>query len=1016
MAVAWVIILICIVAFVVTVAVSRSRKRYKALEEKCTGGCKAANGELESLLEFRHFFSPEEESAYKSEYKALRGDVSALAGSSFFKAAKPELNGVVSFAKNYDNLYELRAKNNRYNSAFRTLTGSRIFEDYRELTSGSVYFTESRKLMFVDKYKDVVEVLQEAFKDRELLDCILRVNVSEGRVEKDYRDIVSNYGNIDEIKKKNNEEYIRRELDDNCSYFQSVLKYPLSEQQRNAIVQDEDNVLVISSAGSGKTFTIEGKVRYLVEKKNVKPSNILVVTFTRKAAESLKERINLDGVTCSTFDSLANSVVSRSKGDHPNICDEKNVSERIFAKFKKDSGFVNAVTKYLLMYSTTPQSEIEAESAEELVSARKSSERRTTLPCMDGNIVFPKSEQERIIGDILAKNGISYRYEENYEYHVSTPDFMQYRPDFTIHYYADETRTEIGADGIAREVSVKVEKRLYLEHFGIGLDKRVPKWFANYGESYDSANSRYNQGIEWKKRLHQEKGTDLIYTTSGDFTLLGTDGLETSILNMLRKKGVPINPLTPEELNRLIFESNPQRFRSVKTMVTSFLSLLKGGGKNLGDVKSSIKSSCSNYETVNPVNRFLKGIAGPQRRTILQERMNYFQQQRDLFVIENIIEPYYREYNKWLDDNGQKDFTDVIHDASQVLQSGSKKRYDYILVDEFQDLSIIRYLFIQALRSEDPFRTKLFCVGDDWQSIYRFAGSDISLFTEFDRYFGYVEECRIEQTYRFGEPLLSVSSDFILKNPSQKKKTVSCLESQHTKLECEPFVRRNYRKSDGSRVIDTDIHAIVRRKMSQYDTDDSLLFLGRYSFDVDLLHNVDRGFVVRKRNDRATVTIDGREYPFLTVHQAKGLEADNVILLNCNSGTYGFPSTVEDDPVLNHVLSEDDSFRFGEERRLFYVAITRARKNTCILYEFEHPSPFLEGMVDENESPYGKCPLCRTGNRSVYQQKVVSNGNTLIVYHCSNERYGCPYEEKEWINRPDWNYGKGSYRIRSIAT
>ncbi len=1001
------VIIVCIIAVVVSVTVSRSRKKYKVLEEKCIRGGKAAKDELENLQEIRHFFTPEEESAYKNKYKALRVDVAALVRSSFFKAAKPELNGVVFFLRNYDNLYELRAKNNRHNSAYHTIVGSRIFEDYKELTSGNFYFTESRKLIFVEKYKDVIEVLKEAFKDRELFDCILMANASEGHVEKDYKDIVSNYSNIDGIKKKINEKYIFKELNDNFRYFQSVLKYPLSEQQRNAIVQDEDNVLVISSAGSGKTFTIEGKVRYLVEKRNVFPSNILVVTFTRKAAESLKERINLDGVTCSTFDSLANSVVSRSRGDHPNICDEKNVSERVFAKLNNDSSFVNAVTKYLLMYSTTPQSEIEAESAEELVSARKSSERRTTLPCMDGNIVFPKSEQERIIGDILAKNGIKYRYEENYEYHVSTQEYMQYRPDFTIHYCVDETKMEIGEDGIARNVSVRVEKRLYLEHFGIGLDNKVPKWFANHGESYESANNRYNQGIEWKKKLHLEKGTDLIYTTSGDFTLLGTDGVEEKILKMLREKGVPIKPLSPEELSRLIFESNPQRFRSVKTMVTSFVSLLKGGGKSLEDVKHSIRASCSNYETINPVNKFLKGILSSQRKVILQERMNYFQQQRDLFVIENIIEPYYREYCKWLDDNGQKDFTDVIHDASLFLQSGEKKRYDYILVDEFQDLSIIRYQFIQALRSEEPFRTKLFCVGDDWQSIYRFAGSDISLFTEFDRYFGYVEECRIEQTYRFGEPLLTISSDFILKNPNQKRKTVNCLESQHTKLECEPFTRRSYRNSDGSRVYDTDIHAIVRRKMSQYGGEGNLLFLGRYGFDVDLLHDADKGFVVRKRNDRATIIIDGREYQFLTVHQAKGLEADNVILLNCNSGTYGFPSTVEDDPVLNHVLSEDDSFRFGEERRLFYVAITRARKNTCILYESEHPSSFLEGMVDENESSYGRCPLCKTGNRLVYQQKVVSNGNTLIVYRCSNERFGCPYEEKEWINRPDWNYGRG---------
>ena len=150
---------------------------------------------------------------------------------------------------------------------------------------------------------------------------------------------------------------------------------------------------------------------------------------------------------------------------------------------------------------------------------------------------------------------------------------------------------------------------------------------------------------------------------------------------------------------------------------------------------------------------------------------------------------------------------------------------------------------------------------------------------------------------------------------------------------------------------------------------------------------------------RPYVLLNNRECPFLTVHQAKGLEADYVILLNCNSGTYGFPSAIEDDPVLSYVLSDSDQFRFAEERRLVYVAITRSSKHTFILYDDKKPSIFLNGFINEEQPQYGYCPVCKEGHRVKYQERTIRNGNTMIEYRCSNERYGCPYSKIEWINR-----------------
>lgn len=312
-------------------------------------------------------------------------------------------------------------------------------------------------------------------------------------------------------------------------------------------------------------------------------------------------------------------------------------------------------------------------------------------------------------------------------------------------------------------------------------------------------------------------------------------------------------------------------------------------------------------------------------------------------MIKNIFKPVYERYIDALKSNGQIDFTDAILQATSLCESYKPVKYDYIIVDEFQDISIDRYKFLKSLRETNP-PAKLYCVGDDWQSIYRFSGSDMALFSHFSDYFGPAEIGKIETTFRFGEPLISLASRFIQRNDSQIKKNIHPFNPQiKTELKFCEYERRDYCN-------------VIGNIVASIPADKSVLLLGRYSFDD---YYLSFAYNSVKEGNRFFYFIGNRKVEFLTVHKSKGLEADYVILLQCNKDIYGFPSLINDDPVLNYVLTKSDQFPFGEERRLFYVAITRARFVTYILYDRRFPSFFVNEFLHPEkvtEESYSKHP------------------------------------------------------------
>ena len=704
---------------------------------------------------------------------------------------------------------------------------------------------------------------------------------------------INDFGAINKLVKQHNEEVITFLLDTHKEFFDHCLKYPLDKQQRRSIVSEEENCLVVSSAGSGKTSSIVGKVKYLTEIKKVNPQNILLISYTNKAAAELTERMGITGLRGYTFHKLALDIIGQTTGQKPSIYENTDaLFVKIYHELLNDKKFKESVIEYFIDYQT-PEKEWEKRKNErrQQLSEQKDVRLKASFPDMDGKTVYVRSEQEQKICFALSSLSVKFRYEEPYEHPLADEMHSQYKPDFSI-YFEQSGKT----------------RRVYLEHFGVDEHGLVPIWFAkDRGITYEEANQKYNDGITWKKAAHEKFGTELLTTSSADFHY---SDIREKLKNLLEKTDVPIQEKTDAELYDMILPPNSKQEKAFIRLVVTFVTLIKSSCKSVDEVLRQTKN------------------AGDERST---------------FIIKNIFQPVYKRYIEELTNINQIDFTDAILQATDICRSSHSVKYDYIIVDEFQDISVDRYNFLKVLREGNP-PAKLYCVGDDWQSIYRFSGSDMALFNQFSYYFGQTEINKIETTYRFGEPLVSLSSQFIQRNEAQIKKNIHPFNPQvKTELQFCDYERREYCN-------------VIGQLVASIPLDKSVFLLGRYSFDDYYLSFMYKSV---KEGNRFFYIIGDRKIEFLTVHKSKGLEADYVIVLQCNKDTYGFPSLVSDDPVLNYVLTKSDQYPYGEERRLFYVAITRAKVKTYVLYDRRFPSVFVDEFLHPEkvtEESYAKHP------------------------------------------------------------
>jgi DNA helicase-4 len=726
--------------------------------------------------------------------------------------------------------------------------------------------------------------------------------------------------NRKEAVEKINERFITRESLECKELFDDMEEHKLTDMQCTACVTDEQNVLVIAGAGTGKTSTMRAKAAYLVRQGYAAPEEILMLAYGSDAKEELEDRVyekdELRKVKIETFHSLGKKIIGIFNNSATDVdvlaTDDKKyvkfIDEHVELLVKVDS-LKKVLSEYFGQYFYPKPSELEFKSTQEYQAYVATNELRD----LNGNRV--KSYEEVTISNYLYQTGIKFQYEPRYEFNVSAPGKNVYKPDFYL-----------------------PDFDVYIEHFGIDKEGNTRK-----GIDKES----YNIERQWKIDTHLDKGTVLLET----FSYESNQGLS-KVLDGKLKKHCKVKELDFKLL------CNPPSHKEFFSVLKE-LGLFKDFSRLLGSFISLFRNSHYTLETLPTTNE-----------------SGYNLSRKKLF--HRLFSHVYNSYIIDLNKKGTIDFSDMIRNSIDIInnndfhnRTNSKFKFKYIMVDEFQDISQSRADFVLALKNKGV-NCGLFCVGDDWQAIYRFTGSDVGLTTGFSNVFGEVKELYLDKTFRFNDRLEKVASGFVQENMAQLSKN---LKTHATGVRTEVHVLTG--------VSDNVLRdALTRIQADTRGASASVLVLARFNKSLKNVKTISAEF--------SCLSI-----LYMSAHSAKGKEADYVVVLDVVKGKYGFPSEIETDSLLESLLPKLETFLHAEERRLFYVALSRAKKTVFIHTKLGYESTFLKELKAKNyEVNFNKadladvfiedavCSGCEQGSL------IPRDGRNGLFYACSmNDKY-----------------------------
>ena len=281
-------------------------------------------------------------------------------------------------------------------------------------------------------------------------------------------------------------------------------------------------------------------------------------------------------------------------------------------------------------------------------------------------------------------------------------------------------------------------------------------------------------------------------------------------------------------------------------------------------------------------------------------------------------------YEKELKKEKALDFNDMINKSLNALKmNGIQKKWKYIIIDEYQDTSLTKFYLINEIKKIT--KAKLLAVGDDFQSIYRFTGCNLNIFLNFTSYFSYAKIFQIINTYRNPQELIDIAGKFVMKNKLQQKKNLH--SSKHLE---NPIVL--YYKDNKVKAL-KEILTILNKQNCN-----DILVLGRNNNDIN--NYVDNLF--QKKDN--FFSYNNIRFRYLTIHKSKGLESETVILINMEDTPLGMPTKIKNEKILKYVNNTQDYFPYEEERRLFYVALTRTKNKVYIICPYQKESIFIKEL------------------------------------------------------------------------
>lgn len=707
--------------------------------------------------------------------------------------------------------------------------------------------------------------------------------------------------NVPRAARKRNETFMAAEVDRHQDLFATVEKSPLTNEQARAVVCFDNRVQVVASAGSGKTSTMVAKASYAITRGLIAPERIVLLAFNQAAAAELDER--------------ARKAFARIGLSHVTV-----EAKTFHALGSRIIGEATGKKRHVPGWATDKQQGIAK--ITQLVDAIRDRSPTFRTQWDVFRLVFGRDlppfgkaspdeewDPERQRGSLRTLRGEPVKSADevviaNWLFY-SGVDYRYERP------YEIDTATSTHAQ--YRPDFFYPAINLYHEHFALDKHGNPPPEFKGYAD-----------GVVWKRELHAIHGTDLIETTSSQ---LWNGKLFAHLERELVRRGLTLDP---DPFRKLPDEGQePMEDEELMELMRSFICHAKGNNFDETALKARLANSPDGAFTFR----------------------------HQLFL--RLVSPVRKAWDEALAAERAIDFEDMLGQAADHVEAGRfESPYDLVLADEFQDASWARARLCLALVAK-PGR-HLFAVGDDWQSINRFAGADVSVMTGFSDWCGGGEVLRLETTFRCPQALCDAAGTFVSKNPVQIPKRVrSDAPTFGPVLTAVQVVRR----TEIASIVDARLENLCRGVIDGTIPPGrrgkvSVFILGRYKKDRQYLPGDWRARFGRHL-----------EISFTTIHASKGTEADYVILPGMVRG--GFPSQRSEDPVLSLAMPGGDPFFLAEERRLLYVALTRARRSVAMVTVRGQMSVFLEELIKDGQvvvtDAKGKvvddkpCPHCRRG-------------------------------------------------------
>lgn len=667
----------------------------------------------------------------------------------------------------------------------------------------------------------------------------------------------------------------------------------LNEKQQEAVISNAKRLLVLAGAGSGKTKTLLQKIIYLIEEKKVHPSSILAITFTKNATNEMLDRLIVSADATGEYERIIfNKKLNKKQKD-----EERRIWQR---KYKWIEG-LTVRTFHSFCYSVLRSDGVkEFDNKFKIIGDEKASDSEELSNRIADETVFEVFHKifiekcndnafllktKRYILDYLVdKIYISNEYNT-----TKVTDGKFYT---TLNGTKVKSKSEqYIADWLYRHsISFVYEPLLNIKDFNFH-----PDFYISDANLYLEHVSEKSHPMEAKEKQFA-KG-NILYAKTFE-----TDTQDSAVFN--------------HTLDQIIKSRLPHNFHQSKQL--SFLEEFKGYFEEVKDFVRQIIRICDMIKVENiTIDEVLKRSCSDKH-----ERIRIFYE---------LAIPIITDYMAYTTNKSYLDFNDLISKTASLFANHEdvrqryQDRFQYILVDEFQDVNNLQ---VELIRLMTKPKTQLFCVGDDWQSIYGFRGSNVEYIINFEKYFSNAEVIKLNQNYRSERNIVNASNEVIKYNKHKIDKDITAVKDTQQKI----IIQKGNDEQENIRFCIEKVKELLEDGYAK----DDILFLYRRN---------KMFFNFRNEFKQHNFFANGK-----TIHASKGLEAKIVFIIGLTEGKGGFPDVWLEDRLFQIIKTADYNLLLEEERRLFYVAITRAKDKLYLITEKGNESSFLNEIPDEYTS------------------------------------------------------------------